>query len=90
MAANVSDLIKRFKPNDLLKERKHYQTLEKYNNASAQLNLNFKEATPEQRDSIRERIARERRKNLANSIYTLIVSVLVTIIIYYIVAIFFK
>lgn len=85
----ISGVLKKIKDNDLSRELKHYKTHEKLINASEQLKVNYDAATEVERTKVKSRLERQRRKELAHSIYTLILSILVTMILFYILEIIF-
>ena len=85
----ISGMLKKIKVNELSRELKHYKAHEKLVNASEKLKVDYKVATQEERDKIRNSVERERKKELAHTIYTLILSILITMILFYTIEIVF-
>ena len=85
----ISDMFKKLTNSELSRSLRHFKTHEKYVNASTKLNLDYDAASREEREMIRHTVERERKRELAHIIYTLILSVLITMILYYTIDIVF-
>lgn len=87
---HVMDMIKSLNAQELLKEKRHLKVREKCLNVSAEIHVDFEKATREERAKIKHQVEKARKKDLAHSMYIIIVSVLLTVIFYFLVGMIFK
>jgi len=83
---HVFDMILRLKENENLRKKNYFKkTKSKYTRTSKSMDLDYKTATKEERQEIKNKVIQEQTRETIKLIWTLIVSIIVTgIIVVYI------
>ena len=77
---HVFDMIKRLKENENLKKKNYFKKIKDTDKrTSKSINVDYKTATKEEREEIRNRISAERKWEIKKSLMILIFSILVTV-----------
>ena len=77
---HVFDMIKKLRENKSLKEKNYFKTKNTPTKKSDSIDSNYKSATVEDREKIKNEILKENEKTSRHSIEVLIISVLVTFV----------